>query len=65
MAGITAINDLEPAARRPAEALTRLLTGFQPTGEEPLMAIFEWALEGLSTQPDTGEPKGADDPPPR
>jgi len=45
---ITTINDLEPAARSPAERLTRLLTGHEPTGEEPLMAIFEWALDRLS-----------------
>jgi hypothetical protein len=45
---ITTISDLEPAARAPAEKLTRLLTGHEPTGEEPLMAIFEWALERLS-----------------
>jgi hypothetical protein len=34
---------LEPAARDPAEKLVRLLTGYEPTGEEPLMAIFESA----------------------
>lgn len=45
---ITTLNDLEPAARNPAEKLVRLLTGYEPTGEEPLMAIFEWALERLS-----------------
>jgi hypothetical protein len=45
---ITTLSDLEPAARDPAEKLVRLLTGYEPTGEEPLMAIFEWALERLS-----------------
>jgi hypothetical protein len=38
---IRAINDVEPAALAQAEKLTRLLTGYEPTGEEPLMAIFE------------------------
>jgi len=51
MAMVTTILDLEPAARRPAEELTRLLTGFEPAGEEPLMAIFEWALDQLTHRP--------------
>jgi hypothetical protein len=42
---ITTIIDLERPARKPAEELTRLLTGEEPTGDEPLMGIFEWALE--------------------
>jgi hypothetical protein len=45
---VTTLNDLEPAARHPAEQLIRLLTAQEPTGEEPLMAIFELALERLS-----------------
>jgi hypothetical protein len=45
---VTTLNDLEPAARHPAEQLIRLLTVQEPTGEEPLMAIFELALERLS-----------------
>ncbi len=45
---MTTLNDLEPSARYPAEKLIRLLTGFEPTGEEPLMGIFELALERLS-----------------
>jgi hypothetical protein len=49
---ITILNHLEPAARDPAERLARLLTGYEPTGEEPLMGIFEWALERLSAQGD-------------
>ena len=48
---ITMLNDLEPAARNPAEKLVRMLTGNEPTGDEPLMAVFEYALERLSTQP--------------
>jgi len=54
---ITTIDDLEPAARRPAEQLTRLLTGYEPTGEEPLMAIFEGSLSRLAgevSNPSTG-----------
>jgi len=54
---ITTVNDLEPAARDPAEKLVRLLTGYEPTGDEPLMAIFESALERLSAlgnQPEEG-----------
>lgn len=47
---LTTLNELEPAARYPAEKLTRLLTGDEPTGEEPLMAIFEGALVRLSAQ---------------
>jgi hypothetical protein len=46
---ITTLDDLEPAARRPAEKLVRLLTGYEPTGEEPLMAIFESALHRLTS----------------
>ncbi len=49
---ITTISDLEPAARHPAEQLARLLTAHEPTGEEPLMAIFEWALERLNDSRD-------------
>jgi Domain of unknown function (DUF4279) len=49
---ITTIGDLEPAARHPAEQLARLLTAHEPTGEEPLMAIFEWALERLNDSRD-------------
>lgn len=49
-AEITTISDLEPAARKSAEELTRLLTGEEPSGEEPLMAIFERALERLSSK---------------
>ncbi len=45
---ITTIDDLEPAARRHAEQLTRLLTGYEPTGEEPVMAIFEGSLSRLA-----------------
>jgi hypothetical protein len=45
---ISTIADLEPAARGPAEELTRLLTGYEPTGEEPLMGIFEWSLSRLA-----------------
>ena len=45
---ITTIDDLEPAARKSAERLARLLTGYEPTGKEPLTAIFEWSLSRLS-----------------
>jgi len=45
---ISTIADLEPAARGQAERLTRLLTGYESTGEEPLMAIFEWSLSRLA-----------------
>jgi len=44
---VTILSDLQPAARYPAEQLIRLLTAQEPTGEEPLMAIFESALERL------------------
>lgn len=47
---ITTLSDLEPAARYSAEKLTRLLTGHEPTGEEPLMGIFQGALIRLSAQ---------------
>ena len=50
------IDDLEPSARERAEQLTRLLTGFEPTGEEPLMAIFEWSLSRLAG--DAPDPSG-------
>lgn len=45
---ISTLNDLEPAARQFAEPLIRLLTGEEPTGEEPLMAVFEWSLDALN-----------------
>jgi beta-lactam-binding protein with PASTA domain len=47
---ITTLNDLEPGARYSAEKITRLLTGYEPTGEEPLIAIFEGAFVRLSVQ---------------
>ena len=53
---ITTIDDLEADARPPAEQLTRLLTGYEATGEEPLRAIFEWALERLSSDDPLTEP---------
>jgi hypothetical protein len=45
---ITTLNDLESPARGLGEKLVWLLTGYEPTGEEPLMGIFELALERLS-----------------
>jgi hypothetical protein len=54
---IATINDLEPAARGFAEQLVRRLTGSEPEGNEPLMAIFEWALIELSDR--DGESPGA------
>jgi hypothetical protein len=39
---------------KPAEELTRSLTGEEPTGDEPLMGIFEWALERLSSDQQGG-----------
>ena len=55
---ITTLKDLEPAARDLAEKLVRLLTGYEPTGEEPLMAIFESALERLSASESHPEERG-------
>lgn len=42
------VADLDPASRAVAGELTRLLTGEEPTGEEPLLALFEGAVERLS-----------------
>jgi len=57
MAGITAINDLEPAARRPAEALTRLLTGFQPTGDTSQSRLRRPILGFVTMTPDGLDPR--------
>ena len=51
---ISTLTDLEPAARQFAVPLIRLLTGEEPTGEEPLMAIFEWSLLALEQSGFTG-----------
>ena len=44
---MSTVADLEPAARQFADQLVQLLTAREATGDEPLMAIFEWSLLAL------------------
>ena len=48
MADLT-ISDLDPASRQLAEELVRVLLAEEPTGEEPLLGILEYALSALVT----------------
>jgi hypothetical protein len=43
------IADLDAASRRLAEELVRVLLAEEPTGEEPIEAILEYALRALVT----------------
>jgi hypothetical protein len=43
------IADLEGPSKRLAEELVRVLLGGEPTGQEPLAGILEYALRALVT----------------